>query len=267
MIPTLSDPDRYDIKKNFLKFVEEKHASFGFDTDYRSLAQSLGIRVVEAKINQMLNAPKGPIIFIDSRQNEARALFTGMHEIAHYLFEMMEDGEWKALLKEVNNSSAKQAREEEEQLCNEAAAILLMPTTILKSALNDYSYGPRAALKLSTLTTASAQAALRRVAWAHDIPAFVALMDREDKVIDAFSHLQKYTFGSGHTIEPEHPLIASKITSDEEINLHAAIPFLNGKRQWKLNARAIRDSQGRMLVFFNDSKYLPEGRIGQISLF
>lgn len=265
----MSDEDfqLHQIPGEFLKFIEKRHAELGHSTDYRELARKLGITVVAGESNQAVTQGDHRYIIIDEDQPENRSRFTGLHEIAHHLFEEAEDGTIKGSLKEIFYHGKQAAKAMEELLCDAAASLLLMPSHLLQEAINIHGYTPLASLFLVRKTGASVQAAMRRVIWQREVPTFGLLLRADGQVVDSINHCIKYSIKRNSFVEPEHPLMGSGFSHAHLEEFEAAIPFATGRRTWKMRALACRDHQGRTLSFMMDARHISRRDSNQPSLF
>jgi Zn-dependent peptidase ImmA (M78 family) len=242
----------HQLRSAFLTYVEQVHEQHDFETDYRNLAARLGIQVKHGSTNQAVTTDSERLILIaPSAPNRER--FTGLHEIAHLLFEEADEGCLRARLKDIFFHQKSIAKTYEESLCDAAAALLLMPRQHLLSALNTHGYSPIAALELVGNCGASLQASMRRVIWSREVPSFAFLLTSRGHVIDSFGHghTKDYSPGKGFTLEDSHPLRAGGFDSDSAQVFEAPIPFKNGRRQWKMQAQVCCDPQRRILAFFS----------------
>jgi Zn-dependent peptidase ImmA (M78 family) len=246
----------HQIKQVFLEFVERTHALHSYDANYVSLAEGLGFKISYGNSNQAITDGEDHFIVIDPSVSKNRERFSGLHEVAHHLFEVAEDGYLRVRLIDIFFGQRKLAEDYEEYLCNMAAALLLMPTPLLQTTLDKLGYGPLTALELVRLTGASVQAAARRVAHTHNIPTFVYLVRNDRFVLDCFDHGhgKQYPVASKFSIEPEHELFRFDIPTDRHEQFDSPIPFKSGRRTWTMRVNATRDEQGRILAFFNDKK-------------
>jgi hypothetical protein len=259
----------HQLRTVFLEFVEDTHARHGYEIDYRVLAARLGITVQFGLTNQAVTGHSGRTIVIDPRVTANRERFTGLHEIAHHLFEEAEAGYLRARLKDLFHRHKDIAKTYEEKLCDAAAALLLMPRAQLHAALDAHGYTPLAALQLVRECEASLQTAARRVVWNRDVPSFAFLLESDGEVIDAFGHghAKGYAPGINFVIEREHGLRTRQYVTDRLEEFEAPVPFKHGGRKWIMLARAVCDSRGRVLTFFNPSEISPLRNREQSSLF
>jgi IrrE N-terminal-like domain len=244
------------IRDTFLEFVEHTHSQHGYDISYRSLASKLGFEVTLGNTNQAVTELERRIIIIDPNVSENRERFTGLHEVAHHLFEMAEEEYLRVRLTDIFYNQRDLARQYEEDLCNLAAARLLMPGSMVNSSLAKHGYGPLATLELVQNAGASVQAAARRIAWAHDFPVFVFLIGHNREVLDCFSHghPKQYPVAGNFTIELEHELFQQELAHNLQEHFESPVPFKSGGRTWKMHTRATRDEHGRILAFFTNNK-------------
>ncbi|WP_041230770.1 ImmA/IrrE family metallo-endopeptidase [Deinococcus peraridilitoris] len=248
----------HQIRDAFLREVERRHAEHEFTTDYRALAQRLGVTVVAGRSNQAITTSGERFIVVDEQVAEQRARFSGLHEIAHHLFEESEDGYLRARLKDIFHHSPEAAKHHEEDLCDAAAALLLMPNHLLQEAVRVHGHSPLTALFLVTRSGASAQAALRRVMWHRDVPSFGVLMNAKGLVLDSVNHghAKSYPIGRNFLVEEQHALRTSSFAPDIMEMFDAPVPFSNGNRGWIMRVRACLDGRGRTLAFFNRAEHV-----------
>lgn len=193
---------------------------------------------------------------VDENVAEQRIRFSGLHELVHHLFEMLRDGDLKALLKDYLYDSPELARAFEERLCDAAAALLIMPKGVLEQVLSLHGHGPGAVVELMDVSGASVQAALRRVIWHRNVPSFGLVVRRDGYVIDSVSygHSKDYSVGRNYYIEPDHALREPICLNGFLDAVKAPIPFSNGNRNWKMRLRTCTDSRGRIIAFCNRSQ-------------
>jgi Zn-dependent peptidase ImmA (M78 family) len=259
----------HQLRSVFLDYVEEVHQKHEFECDYRLLASSLEITVRYGNTNQAVTANSQRLILIDSTTAPNRERFTGLHEIAHHLFEIAEEGYLRARLKDLFYRRANIARAYEEQLCNAAAAQLLMPRHCVDTALGLHGYTPLAALKLVAECGASVQAAVRRVVWSRYVPTFAFLLAPTGMVIDAFGHghPKDYSPGMGFIVEDGHELRMGQYSAREHAEFDAPVPFRHGRRGWTMRVRACCDHYGRIVAFFNPRDVIVSTNADQLDLF
>lgn len=257
------------IRDAFLREVEQWHKAHEFINDYVELAARLGATVVPGRSNQAITAREGRFIVVDERAALNRSRFSGLHEVAHHLFEEAADGELRAQLRDLLYDAPGAAQQYEEELCDAAAALLLMPTHVLQKAVTAHAHSPLAALILVEHCCASVQAAARRVIWHHDVPSFFVLLSADGKVVDSVSHGHgaAYPVGRDFVLEPEHPLRAAAFLPGKLEEFDAAVPFKGGGRGWTLRVRACNAGNGRVLAFFNQERHITRMDHRQPSLF
>lgn len=257
------------IRDAFLQEVEQWHAEHEFVNDYTALAGRLGVTVVSGHSNQAITAREGRFIVVDERAAVNRARFSGLHEVAHHLFEEAAEGELRAQLRDILYDAPGAAQQYEEELCDAAAALLLMPTHALQKSVTAHSHSPLAVLFLKEHCGASVQAAARRVIWHHDVPSFCVLLRMDGMVVDSVGHghARAYTVGRNFVVEPEHPLRAATFLPGKLEEFDAAVPFRSGTRGWSMRVRACHDGNGRILAFFNEARHITRTDHRQPSLF
>lgn len=264
------DPDFAEIRAAFLEAVDEFHRRHGYSRDFRRLAAELGVTVKEGEVNKAFTTPEGErVILIDPREPRARLAFTGLHELAHHLFQMALDGELDGYLRSLFFKNRALATQAEENLCFEAAARLMMPGHLLEASLQAHGYGPLAVFHLARHSGASHQAALRRVVQEHETDVHAVLVAPNGKVLYSLAHgprRGRNSVGSGFVLPRAHPLHPQGFPSEGTVTFEDRVPFKRSSAVWRSKVVAAREAaSGRVLAFYLDR--LPRASPDQPGLF
>lgn len=251
MIELADSPDFWQLKREFLAFVESRHAEFGFSMDFRSICDHLGIKVGNAEIPDKRSAytvmGDQPLILLDSSERATRSAFSLAHELCHYFFDDDEHA-FKAILAEAHSSASQETlRNMEEELCHSGAAILLFPSGRVRQALSRHGLHPQAVVDIAEDSIGSLHAALRRVVDTHmDLQLWGFIVDRTDRI--EFQHrTQKYQARKRALLPPTHPVLAAR--SLGYVDVKAPAHF---RHSWRIPMRAI-EHHGRIIVIAGSS--------------
>jgi Zn-dependent peptidase ImmA (M78 family) len=265
------DPLPSEIEERFLDFVDKFHAEHGYERNFRVLAQKLNISVANGQKDEYFTANEKPYIVIDISNPINRQRFSGLHELSHYLFENVNDGELRAFLRSFPIMDSEISREIEEKLCNQAAAQMLIPKPIFDKVRDKHGYSPQSVFELASFTKASLSASLRRLLFAYSIDVQAIIIDCNCKVIDSVVHGSRrgrHNIGNDFVLPSTHPLsIMIKDRSDKNIErFEANVPFKHSSTQWKSKVTAsFSNSFNKTIAFFLDE--YPDNNSNQLSLF
>jgi Zn-dependent peptidase ImmA (M78 family) len=260
-----------EIEDTFLRFVESFHAENEYESNFISLAKDLKIHIKPSKtgLNEAFTLDGQRVILMDFSVSPQRQRFTGWHELSHHLFDIAEEGNLKAFLRDCTYGQPDFCIALEERFCFKAAALLLMPTHILKGVQDRYGYSPLSVIELSNLTGASVQSSLRRVIWTYGIDVHAVLIDSNGYVLDSLAHGAKrgrFNVGFDFQIKSDHPLTQGGFEIDREKYFEAVVPFKRSTKPWKSRVIAAQIFQNeRILAFFLDA--YPAESPGQGCLF
>lgn len=112
----------------------------GFPVDPVSIANELGVKVVEATLPDDVSGAlikdqgKDPVIVLSQADSINRKRFTCAHELGHYAYRLENDGDHYEYV-DLRGQSAGQGRDPEEIHANQFAAELLMPEDEVRKIL------------------------------------------------------------------------------------------------------------------------------------
>lgn len=236
LIELADSPDFLQLRKEFLAYVEHRHAEFGLSRDFQGICGSLGIRVVPTEIpgeRSFYSALGGqPIIHLDSSEPPTRSAFSLAHELCHYFFDEDEHA-FKATLEDTHRNATPEAlRDMEEELCLSGAGVLLFPSSTVERALSRHGLHPQAVIDLIQ-QGGSMHAALRRVIETHmSMQLWGFVVDRNDR-IEYHHKTRKYQPAKNAQLPPMHPILAAR---SGYIETKAPAHF---KQSWPIFFRAI----------------------------
>jgi IrrE N-terminal-like domain len=250
------DPTLVEIEAAFLKYVEDLHSYYDYESDFRILAGYLGIDVFDDQFSLAVEKPGGgQAMFIEASTSTSRQFFSGWHELSHCLFAKADSGNLKAYFREHFWQRPDDYRSAEEHLCNKAAGLFIIPTPVLHTILSCHNYGPLSVHKLAERTNASLSTALRRVIFAHDIDVHAIICDPSGKVSDSIAHGSqrgRYNIGCNYEIEADHPVRAIRYKPLEPSYFCAPVPFRWSRNSWNSEVIAVVDTSSRLVAFFLD---------------
>ncbi|MFC3833953.1 MULTISPECIES: ImmA/IrrE family metallo-endopeptidase [Deinococcus] len=237
MITTL-----HDLQPAFHTWLDEWHAAQGFESDYRVLADTLGL-TVKAATRSMYDAAT-QTIYIERNLHPLRERHEGLHEVTHHLFQTAQAGAFHRAAQQLGKA-LKSRQDAEEGIVQEASWRLLMPPHRVNEVCRVTTTDVEAMVQLARMCRASFEFAAWRVAGTLTRPVRGVVLDSRGWVLASFGNnvgTAKYTPGRGFFVDAMHPL--QQITeTNQVVEFKAAIPFKRGRVGWRVSMEAWKDSK------------------------
>lgn len=239
-----------ELRHMFLNWLDGWHAAEGYEPDFRLLAKRLGVRVIEGRSSKY--DPYTNTIIIEAGLHHFAERHQGLHELAHHLFRIAEEGAFYAHLQLLTSRKSRQGIEE--GLVHEGGLRMLLPQSHLHAEYEKTDSDVEVAVRLAKSRRSSLEVAGRRVAHSLARPIRGMVIDSRGKVVASFGNnigAAKYVSGRGFTLPETHSL-RQHIESDKAIELRATIPFKWSQRQWLVPVELWKDSvRFQTLAFFD----------------
>ncbi|WP_034343119.1 ImmA/IrrE family metallo-endopeptidase [Deinococcus misasensis] len=214
----------YDLLHEFIFYVQKKHRMYGYETDYRILADKLDIAVSYHPYNTALTYKAFfPIITINYNQSVERVRFCGMHEIAHVM--LSDCGIEESIVNHFGGDEL-DAEPYIEKFCNVAASHLLIPHPVVHVALDRWDYTPMAILEMARLSRADLQTALKRMVHLQETASVAGMLCSGRTVLDLSKHNFRLPIRRYEVLPSNHPAFNAASGHNTRIEMDGNIDLL-----------------------------------------
>lgn len=232
----------HDLKQDFHSWLEAWHQGEGYESEFKVLAERLGVCV--KKGNRSKYDPATATIYIARNLHAFRERHEGLHEVTHHLFHTAEDGRFLEAARRLGAQKLKSQKEVEESIVEEASWQLLTPTHQVDAICRASEFDVEAMVKIARACRTSFEFAAQRVGSTLSRPCRGLVMDSRGWVTASFGNGigdAKYTSGKEFFVEETH-LLRQISRVDQVVEFNAKVPFKRSRQSWRVPVEAWKDS-------------------------